>query len=101
MAASLEALSRRTNQAHLDRKSCRFRHAIPGQEFFDLIDGMVGDALKDVTQVAFGVEIVEFRGADERVDCRGTLPTVVGEASEKRTRSSCRGSGDGTRRGSG
>jgi hypothetical protein len=39
---------------------------------------VIGDALEDVTQVDFGVEIVEFRGAEERVDCRGALPAVVG-----------------------
>ena len=38
---------------------------------------MIGDALKDVTQVAFGVQIVEFRGAEERVDCRGALAVML------------------------
>jgi hypothetical protein len=43
---------------------------------------MIGDALEDVTQVAFGVQIIEFRGAQERVDCRGALPAVVGASKQ-------------------
>jgi hypothetical protein len=38
---------------------------------------MIVDALEEVTQVAFGVEIFEFRGAQQRVDCRSALPAVV------------------------
>jgi hypothetical protein len=37
---------------------------------------MIGYALQDVTQVALGVEIVEFRGTEERVDCRGAFAAV-------------------------
>jgi hypothetical protein len=29
-----------------------------------LIDGTIGDALEDVTQIAFGVEVDEFRGTE-------------------------------------
>src|ERR1700749_2349641 len=43
---------------------------------------MTGKALEDVTQVAFRVEIVEFRGTEERVDCGGTLPAVVGPSKQ-------------------
>jgi len=43
---------------------------------------MIGDALEDVTQVAFGIEIVEFRGAEERIDCRGALSAILGPGKE-------------------
>jgi len=43
---------------------------------------MIGDALEDVTQVAFGIEIVEFCGAQERVAYRGALRAVIGSCEE-------------------
>lgn len=47
-----------------DAQLWHFREQVPGQQLFDLINRMIGDVIEDVTQVAFGVEIVEFRGAE-------------------------------------
>jgi hypothetical protein len=52
-----------TRRAGCDAQLWHLQEEIPGQQIFDLINGMIGDALEDVTQVAFGVEIVEFRSA--------------------------------------
>ena len=46
---------------------------IQRQEFRDPIDGMLGDALEDVPQVGFWIELVELGCSDERVDRRGAL----------------------------
>jgi hypothetical protein len=39
---------------------------VPGQQFGDAIDRVVGDAAEHVTQVGFGVEAVQFRRLDQR-----------------------------------
>jgi hypothetical protein len=39
---------------------------------------MVGDALEDVPQVAFGIQLVELRGTKKAVDRGGTLATIIG-----------------------
>ncbi len=43
---------------------------------------MVRDSREHVPQVAFGVQIVEFRGAEETIDCRGALPAIIGSSQE-------------------
>ena len=53
-----------TGRSGCDAQLRHLHEQVPGQQLFDLIDGMIGDALEDVTQVAFGVEIVEFRGTE-------------------------------------
>jgi hypothetical protein len=34
---------------------------------------MFGDTVEDLTQIGFGVDTVEFGGADQAVDCRRPL----------------------------
>jgi hypothetical protein len=53
-----------TGRSGCDAQLWHFHEEIPGQQLIDFIDGMIGDALEDVTEVAFGVEIVEFCGAE-------------------------------------
>ncbi len=53
-----------TSRSGCDTQLWHLREEIPGQQLFDLIDGMIGDALKDVTQVVFGVDVVEFCGTE-------------------------------------
>jgi hypothetical protein len=50
---------------------------IPGQQLFDAVDGMVGDARKHIAQVALGVETIQLRRADQAVDRGGTLAAPV------------------------
>jgi hypothetical protein len=49
----------------------------PREQFFDLVDRMVGDAGEDVAKIGFRVETVELCSFDERQDRRGTLATLV------------------------
>lgn len=51
---------------------------IPGQQLFDAVDGMGGEAREHVAQVLFGVKVVEFRRADQGVEGCGTFATLIG-----------------------
>jgi len=42
---------------------------VPGQEFVDAVDGVIGDAGEHVAQVCFRIDVVQLRGADQAVDC--------------------------------
>jgi hypothetical protein len=37
---------------------------IPGQQFFEARDGMVGDAIEDVSQISLRIEAVQLRRSD-------------------------------------
>src|SRR4029077_4688636 len=55
---------------------------VPRQQVCDAVDRMVSDAFEYVAQVAFGIQVVEFRGTYKAVDRSGALAPVVG-ASEQ------------------
>ena len=55
-----------------------FSGQVPWQQFDDAVDGMIGDALDDATQVILGVEPVDLGGLGEAVDGSGTLASGVG-----------------------
>jgi hypothetical protein len=55
---------------------------VPGQEFMDAVDRMIGDALKDVAQVEFRVAPVELRCTEQAVDGRSTLSTSIRSSEE-------------------
>src|SRR5712664_1854099 len=59
-----------------------FRYEGPGQEFLDAVDRMIGDAGQHVAEIRFGVETVEFGGADQTVNRGGALTDSIG-AGEK------------------
>jgi hypothetical protein len=40
--------------------SWKLRGQVPGQEFLDTVDWVIGDALQDMAKIEFGVEIVEL-----------------------------------------
>ena len=46
---------------------------MPGKQLVDPIDRMFGNAGQYMAQVCFGIELIELRGADQRVDGRGAL----------------------------
>jgi len=46
---------------------------VPGKQLVDPIDRMFGNAGQYMAQVCFGIELIELRGADQRVDGRGAL----------------------------
>ena len=51
---------------------------IPGQQFGDAVDRVVGDAAEHVTQVGFGIEAVQFGRLDQRVYRCGALAAAIG-----------------------
>lgn len=55
---------------------------IPGQQRFNAVDGMVGDAREHVAQLAFGVETVQLRRADQAVNRGGTLAARIRSCEE-------------------
>jgi len=55
---------------------------IPGEQLLHAGNRMVGEWGEHVAWVAFGVEAVEFRGADQAVKGGGALATFMG-AGEK------------------
>jgi hypothetical protein len=50
---------------------------VPGQQFLDAVDGVVGDAGQHLTQIGFGIETVEFRRTNQTVDRRRPLPARI------------------------
>jgi len=50
---------------------------VPGEDFDDAVNGMIGDAREHVAQIAFRVEAVEFSRADQAVeDSRAFTPSI-------------------------
>jgi len=54
------------------------RGEVPRQQVSDKVHGVLGNARQDPTQVHFGIESVEFRGADQAVDGSGPLSAGIG-----------------------
>jgi len=53
---------------------------VPWQEIADAIDGVVGDAFEDGSEIGFWIEAVELRGFDQGQGAGGTGPAFVGSA---------------------
>jgi len=51
---------------------------VPGQEFLDAADGMVGDLRQHGAEVELRIETVELGRADEAVERGGAIATGVG-----------------------
>lgn len=49
----------------------------PRQKLVDTIDGMIGDDGKDIAEIGFGIDAVEFGGFDERVDGGGAFASCI------------------------
>ena len=45
-----------------------FGGEVPGEQLVDVIDRVLCDADQDSAEIAFGIESIEFRRSDERVD---------------------------------
>lgn len=50
---------------------------VPGQEFGDAVDGVVGDAFEDMVEVEFRVLTVELGCAEQGVDGGGAFSAGV------------------------
>ena len=44
---------------------------VPGQQFGDAVDGMIGDTADHLAQIGFRIEAVELGGFDKRI-CYGS-----------------------------
>jgi len=64
----------------IDRSGERY---VPRQQFVDLADVVVSDALEDVLEVELRVESVELCGAEQGVDVGSALATLVGACEEE------------------
>ena len=51
---------------------------IPGQQFVDPLDRMIGDAGDDIAEIGFRIEAVELGRFDEGVHRRGAFAAAVG-----------------------
>ena len=52
---------------------------VPGQEFLNAIDGMIGDIGQHVAQIGLRINAVQPGAADERVHGRSALATVLSQ----------------------
>jgi hypothetical protein len=55
---------------------------VPGQEFLDTVDWVIGDALQDMAKIEFGVEIVELGRAEQAVNGRRAFAAGIGSGKE-------------------
>ena len=51
---------------------------VPGQQLYDAVNGMIGDALDDMPQIGFGIEAVRLGSFDQAVDRSCTLAAGIG-----------------------
>ena len=52
---------------------------VPRQEFGDAVDFVISDTAKNVPQIGFGVDGIQFAGLDDGIDGRSTGATRVCE----------------------
>ena len=62
---------------------------VPGQEFVETSDRMVGDAGEHVGEPSLGVDVVELGGGDQAVDDGGALAAAVGAGKQPRLAAEC------------
>jgi hypothetical protein len=43
---------------------------VPGQEFVDTVNRIIGDALRDMAQIEFGIDMVELGRTEQAVNGR-------------------------------
>ena len=55
---------------------------VPGQQFVDAVDRVVGDAGQDVAQIGLGIEAVELGGLDQGVD-GGGAPAAASDPAKR------------------
>ena len=72
-------------QRSLDRHRGRagFREAgVPGQQFAEAVDGVIGEAFEDITQVGFRIDAVKLGRAQQAVDGRRALSAGIRSGEE-------------------
>ena len=53
------------------------RSDVPGQEFFNAVDRMIGNSLEHVAEISFRIQAVQFCRAEESVEGSGTLASPI------------------------
>jgi hypothetical protein len=56
---------------------------IPGEQFVDAGDRLVGDAREHLAEKRFGIAPVEFGAAEQAVECRGALTADIATREEE------------------
>ena len=57
---------------------------VPGEQFGEPADGMVGDAGKDVSEPGLGIDVVETACLDQRISNRRALTAAIGTTEQPR-----------------
>jgi hypothetical protein len=60
-----------------------FGGEVPGEQFVDAVYRVLGDAGQDLAEIAFGIESIEFRRSDHRVDCGSSFAAGVRASAEE------------------
>ena len=47
---------------------CWYYSKVPGQEFVDAVDGMIGDAFEHLAQIEFRIDAVQLGRAEQSID---------------------------------
>jgi hypothetical protein len=55
----------------------QLRGQVPRQEFMYTVDEMISDALQDMSQIEFWIQIVEFGRAEQAVNGRGAFAAGI------------------------
>jgi hypothetical protein len=55
---------------------------VPRQQLVEPFDGVIGDPGDHVTEPGAWIDVVQFRGRDQRINRRGTLAASIGTGEE-------------------
>ena len=55
---------------------------VPGQQFIDFVDFVVGDDAQDMGEILLGVDVIELGCAQQTVEGGGSIATLVGTQEE-------------------
>ena len=61
---------------------CWYYSKVPGQEFVDAVDRMIGDALQDMAQIEFRIKSVKLGSTEQCIDRRRTFAARVRTSEE-------------------
>ena len=56
---------------------------IPGEEFLEAVDGVLGDPLEHATEIELRIKPIELGCPQQRVDGGGTVAAGIGTAEQK------------------
>ena len=59
------------------------RVEIPGEEFLDAVDGVIGDLFEHAAEIELRIQPVELGGSQQRVDGGGAVPAGIGSTEQE------------------